>query len=121
VILGGLALLYFGFVTIPAAPWAALILPILLGLVYIGLRWNRQSEGDGSMMELFLDPVPAWKYACLLSIPICAVAVYALAMFLDLQWRTNWVLYLITTPAGFILFGLSLIKTWQARKNDKPK
>ncbi len=120
-IIGGLVMLYFFFVTIPAQPLAALILPVLLGSVYLGLRWNRLSETDGSILDSFNSVIPAWKYACLLSIPIWAVAVYALATFLDLQWRTNWLLYLITTPAGFILFGLSLIRTWQARKNDKPK
>ena len=49
-IIGGLALLYFLFVTIPAQPLAALILPVLLGLVYLGLRWNRQSEPEGSLL-----------------------------------------------------------------------
>ncbi len=70
------------------------------------------------MLESFEGNVPPWKYVCLLAIPGCAVAVYALATFLDLQWRTNWVLYLITTPAGFILFGLSLIKTWQIQSGN---
>jgi len=117
-IIGGLALLYFVFVTIPAQPLAAFILPVLLGLVYLGLRWNRQSEPEGSLLDSFNGVVPAWKYACVLAIPVCAVAVYALATVLDLHWRTNWVLYLICTPLGFILFGLSLFKI--RRKKTKP-
>lgn len=115
VIVGGLALLYFFFVTIPAQPLAALILPVLLGLVYLGLRWNRQSEPEGSVLDAFDSVVPAWKYASVIAIPVCAVGVYALATVLDLHWRTNWMLYLITTPAGFILFGLSFYKTWKKK------
>ncbi len=108
IIFGGLALLYFIFVTIPAQPLAALILPVLLGMVYLGLRWNRQSEPENSMLESFNSSVPAWRYAGLLAIPVCAGVVYGLATMLDLNWQTNWVLYLITTPAGFILFGVKV-------------
>jgi hypothetical protein len=115
VIIGGLALLYFFFITIPAQPLAAFILPILLGLIYSGLRWNRQSEPEGSVLDAFDSVVPAWKYASVIAIPVCAVGVYALATVLDLHWRTNWMLYLITTPAGFILFGLSFYKTWKKK------
>lgn len=121
-IMGGLALLYFLFVTIPAQPLAALILPVLLGLVYLGLRWNRQSEPEGSLLYPSDSNVPPWKYTSIMAIPVCAVAIYGLAMVLDLQWRTNMVLYLVTTPAGFILFGLSLHKTWQAHQyEENPK
>ncbi len=111
VIIGGLVLLYFFFVTIPAQPLAALILPCLLGLVYLGLRWNRQSEPEGSLLKSFDGNVPPWKYACLLAIPVCAVSVYALALYLDLQWRTNWVLYLICTPLGFFLSASAYLRS----------
>ncbi len=115
-IIGGLVMLYFFFVTIPAQPFAALIFSVLLGLVHLGLRWNRPSETDGSIFDSFNSVIRSLEICLPVSIPFCAVAVYALAMYLDLQWRTNWLLYLITTPTGFILFGLSLIRTWQARK-----
>jgi hypothetical protein len=114
-VIGGLALLYFFFVTIPANPMAIFIMPVLLSLVYLGLRWNRQSEPEGSVLDAFDSVVPAWKYASVIAIPVCAVGVYALATALDLHWRTNWMLYLITTPAGFILFGLSFYKTWKKK------
>jgi hypothetical protein len=119
-IIGGLALIYFIFITIPAQPLAALILPVLLGLVYLGLRWNRQSELEGSLLDPSDINIPPWNYACILAIPVCAVAIYTLAVVLDLHWRTNWVLYLVTTPAGFILFGFSLFKTWRTLfKSDR--
>jgi hypothetical protein len=119
VIIGGLALLYFFFITIPAQPLAAFILPVLLGLVYLGLRWNLQSEPEGSLLDSFNSCVPAWKYASAMAIPVCAVAVYSLATVLDLHWRTNWVLYLICTPLGFILLGVSLYKIWKNKTSLK--
>jgi len=106
----GLFALMFLFVVVPSNPLTIIILPILLGLAYLGLRWNRSSEEDGSMLIDFNVPAPAWKYLSLLGIPAAGVSFYALAASLQLQWQTNWVLYLITTPLGFILFGMSLYK-----------
>ncbi|MFN8460671.1 MAG: hypothetical protein U0X93_02705 [Anaerolineales bacterium] len=100
----------FLFIVVPAIPLAIIILPTLLGLTYLGLRWNRLTEADGSMLTNFNNPVPAWKYLSLLGIPVAGVSFYALAALLNFQWHTNWVLYLITTPLGFILFGISLYK-----------
>lgn len=100
--------LYFIFVTVPAAPTALFILPPLLGLVYLGLRQNRKNQSEGSLLDPFRVPVAAWKYLSLLGVPAAAVLVYAAAMFFNLRLHTNWILYLITTPAGFIFFGLSL-------------
>jgi len=97
-------------VTVPAAPLAALILPILLGLVYWGLRQNRRAETEASLLTDLGGPAPLWKYLSLLALPTASVLVYALALTLDLHWQTNWILYLITTPLGFILFGLSLYR-----------
>jgi len=106
----GMFALMFSFIVVPAIPLAIIILPILLGLAYLGLRWNRSSEADGSMLTSFNNPAPVWKYLSLLGIPVAGVSFYALAALLNFQWHTNWVLYLITTPLGFILFGVSLYK-----------
>ncbi len=114
----GLFVLMFLFVVVPSNPLTIIILPILLGLAYLGLRWNRLSEEDGSMLTDFNVPVPAWKYLSLLGIPIVGVSFYALAASLQLQWQTNWVLYLITTPLGFILFGMSLYKIRKRKSNS---
>ncbi len=108
--ISGLFLLYFALIAIPATPIAVIILPLLLALVYWGLRHNRQREEPGSLLEMLRGQGSLWNYFSLLTLPLCAVGVYALAMLLHLQWRTGWVLYAITTPLGFILFGLSLYK-----------
>lgn len=111
----GIFVLMFFFVVVPTNPLTIVILPILLWMAHLGLRWNRLSEEDSSMLTSFNLPAPAWNYLSLLGIPVASVSFYALAVFLNLQWHTNWVLYLITTPLGFILFGVSLVKLWRRK------
>lgn len=111
-----LFVLYLVFIVIPAAPLAALILPVLLGLVYWGLRRNRLDEVEGSLMEDLRGQASPWKYISLLTLPLTASGVYSLATTLHLQWHTGWVLYAITTPLGFFLFGVSLHKVLRMKK-----
>ena len=98
--------LYFIFITIPAAPLAAVILPGLLLVLYLGLRRSR-TEQAGNMQLL---PAPAMRYLGLLALPLAASLVYAASFALGLRWHTNWLLYLVATPAGFILLAVSLVK-----------
>lgn len=110
IFVSGIFVLYFIFVTVPAMPWALAILPILLGLVYLGLRSGREKETASSFLDGFGGRISTWKFLGLLALPITSIAVYASAQLMGLRWHTNWILYLITTPLGFILFGLSLFK-----------
>jgi hypothetical protein len=106
----GLFLLYFAFVTVPAMPWALLILPILLGLVYYGLRRHRPIEETDTLIATLRGHIHPLNYLAIFALPLTAIAVYAAALSLNLQWHTNWILYLITTPLGFVLFGVGLFK-----------
>ena len=115
IFVSGLFGLYFLFVAVPTFPLALAILPILLGLVHWGLRRNRSMNVDSSMINTLTGYIPVWKYFSLLALPVTGAIVYALALSFHLQWRTNWVLYLITTPLGFILFGVSLYKSWRGK------
>ncbi|MBI5824571.1 MAG: hypothetical protein HZB18_11125 [Chloroflexi bacterium] len=99
----------------PAAPSAAIILPVLLGLVYLGLRRNRLNEKDGSLLDVLQGPVPAGRLLALFILPLTGTLVYAGALALDLQWQTNWLLYLVTTPLGFILFGVGFYKMFKGK------
>jgi len=112
-IIYGLFVLYFIFVAVPAMPVAVAILPILFGLVYLGLQKNRKTEQNDSLLIMLTHRASPLNYISLLAMPLTAVAVYVIALTLNLQWQTNWILYLITTPLGFILFGMSLFKTWR--------
>ena len=110
ILISGIFALYFCFVTVPTAPLAVIILPTLFGLVYWGLRRNRSGEDEGSLVDTLRGCVPIWKYIILLALPATGVLFYSLATLLKLQWHTNWILYMITTPLGFILFGVSFYK-----------
>ncbi len=104
---------YFIFVTVQAVPLAGLILPLLLTVIYLTLRRNRKLEPERSD-EPDLSP-PLLSYLGLLAIPAAAILVYTLAAWLGLRWQTNWVFYILTTPAGFVLFLLSLGKIWRRK------
>jgi hypothetical protein len=110
-----LFLLYFGFIAVPVVPIALLVLPILLASVLFPLFRNRQAEAPGSMMDNYPDRVPVWRYLPLLLIPVIGTAFYGLAYFADWQIHTNQVIYLMTTPAGFVLWIVSIIKLWRKR------
>jgi hypothetical protein len=110
----GLFILYFIFIAVPAVPVAILILPILFGLVYFGLRKNKQIEQHDSLLVTLTNRSSPLNYLSLLALPLTAIAVYATALTLNLQWQSNWILYLVTTPLGFVLFGMSLYKIWRA-------
>jgi len=105
-----LSLVYFVLVTAPRAPVAILLLPILFGIVYIGLRRNRKAQTGGSLLDTLYRPVSFFNMLSFLALPVCAVLVYALATVLELRWQTNWILYLVTTPLGFLIFGVSVYK-----------
>jgi hypothetical protein len=105
--------MYFLFVAVPAEPVAIVVLPILLGLVYFGLRRNRLNDIGASMLNEFTERIPPRKFFSLMALPATGILVYWVALSLNLQWQTNWILYLITTPLGFILFGVSLYKSWR--------
>jgi hypothetical protein len=102
---------YFIFVTVQAVPLAGLILPLLLTVILLTLRRNRKLEPEPDSEPD--QPAPPVSYLGLLAIPAAAITVYALAAWLGLRWQTNWVLYAITTPAGFVMFLLSLGKIWR--------
>lgn len=109
--LGILVLAYFIFVTIPAAPQAAWILPGLLMTVLLVLRNNlRNSRGEPQIRD-GESRIPMVNYFGLLALPFAAVSIYALSHSLGIRWHTNWILYLITTPLGFLLLGISLLQT----------
>ena len=111
----GLLLTYFVFVTIPVAPIAIVVLPALLLPVYVVLRRIPQSDSLPSMLVSEAAPAPLKNYLALLAMPVTAVVIYGLAYSQKLEWHTNWLVYLVTMPLGFILFGVSLVKVWRSK------
>lgn len=107
-------LAYFAFVTVPAAPISLLILPILLGLAIYGLRRHRPTEESASLTAALHGRIHPLNYLALFALPLTAIAFYVFALALNLQWHTNWILYLVTTPLGFMLCAVSLVKKRQS-------
>lgn len=105
-----LFMLYFAFVTVPAAPLALLILPLLFALTYYGLRRHCPAEETASLISTLSGRVHPLNYLAIFTLPLTAIAIYATAFSLNLQWHTNWILYLITTPLGFIIFVVALFR-----------
>ncbi len=108
--------LYFVAVAVPAAPIAAIVLPVLALLLAFALRLNRQVEARPSALTSTTQSVQPWSYVGLLFLPLTTIGFYAAALALEVTWRTNWITYLITTPLGFILLILALIRVWQMKK-----
>lgn len=107
----GALLMVFILGTLPVAPLAIVILPILLALVCAALSRNRTCEMEPGMLALpdsrQLRPTALLTLAVM---PVTATLIHAAALAFDLRWQTNWVVYLVTMPAGFFLFGVAWIR-----------
>jgi hypothetical protein len=108
----GVFLLLFVFGAVPTVPLSLLILPVLFLILWITLRRNRQLESPGDALDWLAAPIPLLNLATLWLVPLLASLFYWVYWLTGLKLPTNWVVYLATTPAGFILFFLSLWRIW---------
>ena len=115
IVLWGLVVAVFLAARVPARPFAALILPPLLTLCYVGLRRNALTEQRPDVLDGILGRIRLLNVMTLVLIPLAAIAVYALFRSLNLLVPTNVVLYLITMPLGFWFFFRSLWLTIRLR------
>jgi len=118
IVLGFVFVLYFVFVSVPAAPSAPLILIPALALVTFGLYCNRKQEGALTVLDDISGRVESVNFLGLAGIPAAGILVYAAAMVVKIPVPTNWWVYLITMPAGFILLVVSLVQIL-TKKDDK--
>jgi len=117
-IIGILFVLYFVFVTLPAAPIAALILPALLLIIWLTLRRNKRVEKRGSVLVSSAGFVKRQNYLCLFLMPVVATAVYGVLGLLDVKVHTNWPIAFVTAPMGAVLFIISTVKIWRTRPQE---
>jgi hypothetical protein len=116
-----LLLLVFGLSAVPAAPLALIVLPALLALVWVALARNRAVETRPDLLErLGTDRPPLRAYLPLGSMPIVACAIYAAAHALGLRWQTNWIVYLVSMPAGFVLFAIAWLRLMRRQRPATP-
>lgn len=109
-----IAILFFIFVVIQL-PIALVILPPLLVVVYAALRRNRKIESREDLITALQGSVKPLDYVLLLFIPLTAIAVYSFSLSLSLLIPTNWIVYIVTTPLGFIMLILSIVKIFRRK------
>ncbi|HEV8190801.1 MAG TPA: hypothetical protein VGP82_04860 [Ktedonobacterales bacterium] len=111
-------LIYFALITVPQQPLALVVLPPLVALVLFILWRNRRIETrDDALTTLYSSPAVCISHVlALLVLPLAAGAIYGLLLALDVRFPTNIVLYLITTPLGFIALIVSLVQTFRIKK-----
>ena len=107
-VLWGLVLAIFLAARVPARPTAALILPPLLLLCWVGLRHNASTEHRPDLLDGLLGQIRPRNVIALILIPLAAIAVYGVLRSLNRHLPTNVVLYVITMPLGFVFFLWSL-------------
>ena len=108
IVLWGLVVAVFLAARVPARPYAALMLPPLLTVCFVGLRRNARMELRPDVLDGILGRIRPRNVMILLLSPLTAIAVYALFRSLKLHVPTNVVLYVITMPLGFWFFFRSL-------------
>lgn len=118
-ILGVLALLYYAFITVPAAPKALWVLPPLMGATFWALSKNRRAETRTDAIVAFPEKVKPLNYLLLFAIPLVAVAIYFFALANDARLPTNRIIYYITTPLGAILWLISVVMCFRPKKGSQ--
>jgi hypothetical protein len=117
-----LLLAIFSLGTVPLAPLSIVVLPVLLGLVLAALGRNRRQRGPHAESPVLDQPaIPPRSLLPLALTPIAATLVHAAAVAFDLRWQTNWLVYLVTMPAGFVLFGIAWLRLMRARQAVAPR
>ena len=84
------------------------MLPILFGSVYVILRKNGLVETREDALSVMGRPVGVWNSLILLLMPLCATLVYAATVGNGIIFPTNFIVFFITMPLGFILFGMAV-------------
>lgn len=74
---GGLVLVFFAAITVPAIPWAPAVLLPLLALLYFALRRNAAGSGEDALAAI-AGPVRLRNMAGLVIIPAAATGAYVI-------------------------------------------
>jgi hypothetical protein len=109
------ALFFFAF-RAGAQPIALCVLPVLLGITFAALWWNRRKETAGSLLADPLPPVPARALAALILIAASAITVYVPVAWFGWKIQTNILFYIMLMPLGFIFYFTALVRIFRDRR-----
>lgn len=121
----GLLLLQFFFVIVPTIPLAALVLPLLLFIVYLGLRRHRRHYPQAADFTVTLTgPTSMRNYLAVLAMIPAALLAFTAVQALNLTPIPQYAIYAVTIPTGFLLLIVSLFQIWregrQVKKSETP-
>jgi hypothetical protein len=115
----------FAFGIVPQYPYAMLKLPVLLVIILLALRHNRQNETGPTILEQLAGSFPPLRLLTLFATPLAASGLYALLSWLRPTDELIQILValpgiMIPTFAGLILFIAALFYSFRPRKNPEP-
>ncbi len=114
-ILFGIAATWFVLIVAAASPWKMLVLVPLMTVVFLALRKNRRDEDRPDLMHFLRADVAWYRYLFVFLTPFSAIAVYLIVWLGGQGLPTNYVVYALSTPAGFVFLVVSLIKVFSRR------
>lgn len=107
--LGVATLLYYGGITVPAAPKALWVLPPLMAVTFLALNRNRLIESQPDAISAFNRRVKPPVYLLLFLIPLVAIGIYFLGLATDVKVRTNLVVYHVGGALGALMWIASVL------------
>ncbi len=120
-LLAGLFAVQFFTGIAPIHPMALLVMPLLLLLAVWGLRRHRrQASAEPDLLLQLAGPIPLDNLLGLLVMAPGAMLAFLLVQLLPLIPFFHYVVYLVTTLAGALLFVLSLVKVGRPGQNHRP-
>ncbi len=115
-LLTGFFLLLFALGVLPAYPIAAVVLPFLLLVIYLGLRRHRRNgPPESSFIERLAGPVRPLNLLSMLAIIPAALMAFALSEALHLTPYPQYLIYFVTAIGGFLALAVSLDKIRRER------
>ncbi len=108
IVLGGIALTLFAGYTVPSVRFLLplTVIPILFGLIHLGLRKNKSAETKGNAFTLVDARIPFFRSLILLLAPCIAALIFNSGLYMN----TNIFFLFILAPIGSLMFVVSLYK-----------
>jgi len=106
---GVVTILYYAFITVPAAPKALWVLPPLMAITFWALNKNRLVETQPDVISAFSPNVNPLKYLLLFFIPLVAIGIYFVALAIDAKLFTNKLVYYVSSALGALMWIASIV------------